>query len=184
MLESRRQKAALEVTGRPEPGRFASDPQPEIEAETGDPLPRQQTVINQQIASLEAKLEQQRQLYARTPRVRQITSMSTRSAADARYQYNWQRLVENVGNAHYPEAARRQHLEGDVRLSVALRPDGSIQAIELLSSSGHRELDQAAIRSVRLAAPFDPFPPEVRADTDILEIVRTWQFRRNRMTSS
>lgn len=183
--QHRRQDRSPEVTERPLPGLDSSKATKELQQDTAEsPVPPQRARISQQIASLEAKLDSQRQLYARQPRVRRITSLSTRSAVDARYQFTWQQLVEEVGNANYPAEARQRQLEGDVRLLVALRADGSIQRIELLGSSGYRELDQAAIRSVRLAAPFQPFPAELRADTDILEIVRTWQFRRNRLTSS
>ena len=59
---------------------------------------------------------------------------------------------------------------------MALRPDGSVEAIRLTRSSGHALLDDAAIRIVRLAAPYAPFPQEIREETDILEITRTWQF--------
>ena len=46
-------------------------------------------------------------------------------------------------------------------------------------SSGHKLLDDAAIRIVKLSAPFAPFPAEIRKETDILDIIRTWQFRNN-----
>ena len=62
---------------------------------------------------------------------------------------------------------------------VAIRPDGSLKEVELLESSGHPVLDDAALRIVKLAAPFAPFPDELRKSTDVLEIIRTWQFRRN-----
>ena len=62
---------------------------------------------------------------------------------------------------------------------VAILPDGSLKEVELLESSGHQVLDDAAIRIVRLAAPFAPFPDELRQTTDVLEIIRTWQFRKN-----
>ena len=45
-------------------------------------------------------------------------------------------------------------------------------------SSGYKVLDQAAIRIVRLAAPFERFPESIKADTDILHITRTWTFTR------
>jgi len=183
--ERLQQERVLAATVRPLPGEREHHAKRELQQDGSEPrIPRQQSRISQQIASLEAKLETQRQLYAKKPRVRRITSLATRSAADARYQLAWQQLVEQVGNANYPVEARRRQLEGDVRLLVALRADGSIHDIELLGSSGHRELDQAAIQSVRLAAPFQPFPREIRSNTDILEIVRTWQFRRNRLTAS
>ena len=48
----------------------------------------------------------------------------------------------------------------------------------VLESSGSGLLDQSALKIVRLAAPFMPFPPDLRKETDVLQIVRTWQFRR------
>ena len=59
---------------------------------------------------------------------------------------------------------------------MAVKADGSVQTIRVVHSSGHKILDDAAIRIVRLAAPFSPFPPEIRKQVDILDITRTWQF--------
>ena len=67
-------------------------------------------------------------------------------------------------------------LSGSLLLEVALNPDGSINAIELRRSSGHRVLDEAAVRIVKLAAPFAPFPKNILQETDILHIERTWRF--------
>ena len=138
----------------------------------------------QQIQSLEAKLDRQRSSYTRRPKVHRITSVATLQSDDARYQFEWQQKVEMIGNRYYPDEAKRHKISGDVRLVVALLPDGSIKRIDVLASSGNGILDQAAIRSVKLAAPFDPFPEELRDKADILEIIRTWQFRNNLLTSS
>jgi protein TonB len=138
----------------------------------------------QQIQSLEAKLDRQRRSYTRRPKVHRMTSVATLQSDDARYQFEWQQKVELVGNQYYPTEARRRKISGDVRLVVALLPDGSIKRIDVLASSGKSVLDQAAIRSVKLAAPFAPFPAELREKADILEIIRTWQFRNNTLTSS
>lgn len=132
-----------------------------------------------EIASLEARLELQHQIYAKRPRIKRLTSLSTASSADAFYLNSWRRKIENIGNLNYPEEARKRKLYGSLRLIVAILPDGSLKEIELLESSGHRVLDDAAIRIVRLAAPFAPFPDELRQTTDVLEIIRTWQFRKN-----
>ncbi len=59
---------------------------------------------------------------------------------------------------------------------MAVQADGSIKDIRVLHSSGEKVLDKAAIRIVRLSAPFAPFPRDIRAETDILDITRTWQF--------
>ena len=77
----------------------------------------------------------------------------------------------------------RYGLYGKLRLLVVIRADGSLQDIRLLSSSGYAVLDEAAIKIVRMASPYAPFPAELRATTDQLEIIRTWQFQENRLSS-
>jgi len=102
----------------------------------------------------------------------------------AYYLNSWRRKVENIGNLNYPDEAKRAHNYRNLRLLVALLPDGSLKEVVLLESSGHTILDEAAIRIVHLAAPYAPFPDELRKTTDILEIIRTWQFRKNEKLSS
>ena len=155
------------------------EPEPVL-AEGLDPRIRK---LSESIASLEARLDEQQQAYAERPRVRRLTAMSARAAADAAYLHNWRTRVESIGNRFYPEASSRYGIYGDLRLLVAVNHDGTIQNIEVLSSSGHAVLDEAAIRIVRMAAPFDPFPPELHETTDTLEIIRTWKFRKNRLSS-
>lgn len=137
-----------------------------------------------EIASLEARLDMQRQIYAKRPRIKRITSLSTASSTDAYYLNSWRRKIEKIGNLNYPSEARQQKLYGSLRLMVAILPDGSLREVELLESSGHRVLDTAAIRIVKLASPFAPFPDDLRKSTDVLEIIRTWQFRKNHSVRS
>lgn len=138
-----------------------------------DPEPPAQ--IPDEIASLRAKLDRLRNTYSHLPNVLRITAVSTRADQAAAYLDDWETLVESVGNAHYPEEARRDHIFGNLRLAVRLRPDGTVDDVSILASSGQRVLDLAAIRTIRLAAPFRPFPAELR-QWDRLEIIRTWQF--------
>ncbi len=114
------------------------------------------------------------------PRVRRVTSASPTTTETAYYFESWHRKVQRVGQLNYPEAARTARLYGSLRLLVAISADGALVDARVLESSGHRVLDEAAVRIVRLAAPFAPFPPGMRRNTDVLEIVRTWQFRKNR----
>ena len=132
-----------------------------------------------EIASLEARIDRQRQIYAKRPRIKRLTSLSTASSADAFYLNSWRRKIESVGNLNYPQKARKNKLSGSLRLMVAILPDGSLKEVALLESSGHQVLDDAAVRIVRLSAPYAPFPDELRQSTDVLEIIRTWQFRKN-----
>jgi TonB family protein len=91
--------------------------------------------------------------------------------------------VERVGNLNYPEQAKRQNLTGSLVLDVAINPDGSISAVQVLRPSRHKLLDDAAVRIVELAGPYAPLPPDIRAEVDILHITRTWKFRESGVVS-
>jgi len=140
--------------------------------------------LNQQLASLEAELDEQTRAYADRPRVRRLTAVSARQAADAAYLADWRRRLEAVGNKYYPEASVRYGLYGDLRLLVVIRKDGTLENVRVLKSSGYAVLDEAALKIVRMAAPYSPFPAELAATTDKLEIIRTWQFQENELSSN
>jgi len=107
----------------------------------------------------------------------QQASMAARAALDADYLLQWQADIERFGNAYYRNLALR-HGDGDVRLKVSVRSDGSLQQIDLLESSGSVALDRAAVDTVEKLAPFAPFPRALARETQQLDIIRTWQFRR------
>ena len=113
-----------------------------------------------------------------TQRVRRIDGVSPMRTVDAYYLQSWRRKIESVGRLNYPEEAKRGKLSGNMTLLVTIRPDGSLHDVRVLQTSGHSVLDEAALRIVRLAAPYSPFPVDMRQSTDLLEIVRSWQFRR------
>ena len=142
--------------------------------------------LNRQIemASYEAALEAKRQAYAKRPKKRVLTSASTKRAADAAYLEAWRRKVEYLGNLNYPAEAKRKQIHGELRLLVAINSDGTLREMKILKSSGQRVLDQAAMEIVKLASPFSTFPPEIKQDTDILEIIRTWRFGKGDFLSS
>ena len=136
-----------------------------------------------EIASLEARLDAQQQAYARKPRVMRVTAASTLKSTNAWYVQNWISKVTRVGNINYPTEARRAGIYGTLRMLVSLRKDGTIKEVAVLQSSGSTVLDDAAIRIVRMAAPFAPFPDSMGEKVDELEIIRTWSFQRRGLTS-
>ncbi|GGG50469.1 transporter TonB [Pseudohongiella nitratireducens] len=128
------------------------------------------------IASLQAQLDLQQEAYAKRPRRYTISSASTQRRHDALYLDNWRKRIEFIGNQNYPSEARQNDIFGSLRMMVALRPNGTVAEIRVLQGSGHQVLDLAAVEIVQRAAPFDPFPAELRGEVDILEIIRTWRF--------
>jgi protein TonB len=105
----------------------------------------------------------------------------TRESVIAAYLDGWKRRVEQAGTVNFPDEARRRNMSGNPVLEVAIRADGSLQEVLVRRSSGHRELDVAAVRIVRLASPFDPFPPAMRERYPMLRFSYEWQFLKGRM---
>lgn len=123
---------------------------------------------------LQAQIDKQTEEYQKRPRKRFIGARATEYRF-ALYEEGWRAKVERVGTLNYPAEARGK-LYGNLRLTVTLRPDGTIEGVELDRSSGLKVLDEAAFRIVQMAAPFAAFPEDIRKDTDLLVITRTWFF--------
>ena len=116
------------------------------------------------------------------PRVRRLAGPPSGDPELAYYLDSWRRKVERVGNINYPSEARARGLSGTLRLLVVIDRDGVLQDARVLESSGHALLDEGAVRIVNLAAPFSPFTKSIRERIDLLEIERTWRFRKDRLT--
>ncbi len=129
-----------------------------------------------EIASLDAEIAERMEAKAKRPR-RKFISATTSEYKFAAYMEAWRAKVERIGNLNYPDEARRDKLSGSLILDVALKSDGSIEEITVRKPSGHATLDDAAIRIVKLAAPYAAFPAEFNKEVDILHITRTWQFQ-------
>ncbi|SDF11579.1 energy transducer TonB [Dyella sp. 333MFSha] len=140
------------------------------------PLPVSDEEIQRKLemARLSAEVREQSQAYAKRPKKKFISS-NTREYVYAAYMKGWVGRVERVGNLNYPDEARRQGLYGELVLTVGLNKDGSIKSMDVIKSSGHKLLDDAAQRIVRLAAPFPSLPAD-KTKVDELYITRTWQF--------
>ncbi len=63
---------------------------------------------------------------------------------------------------------------------VSILADGTLEEVRVLKTSGHDQLDKAALATIRQAAPFQPFNVEMRKAYDRLEFTRWWQFNRVR----
>ena len=128
-----------------------------------------------EIARLEAQISKDFDAYQKLPR-RKFIGARTQEYRFAQYIEDWRIKVERIGNMNYPQVARQKNIYGKLQLSVSIRADGSVERVEVSRSSRQPILDAAARRIVKLAAPFSPLPPDIRKDTDILTITRTWTF--------
>jgi protein TonB len=108
----------------------------------------------------------------------------TRESVIAGYLDGWKRRVERVGTLNFPNEARRRSMSGNPVLEVSIRANGSLESVVVRRSSGHRELDNAAVNIVRIASPFDPFPAAMRSRYPVLRFAYEWQFLNGRLGDS
>ena len=169
LMTQKQSQAAIEVA--------PDQPKVPTEEQTG---PNAADIMSRslEIARLEAQISKEWDSYQKRPR-RRFVGARTQEFRFARYIEDWRVKVERVGEMNYPQAARDQKVYGSLVVTVSIKADGSLDRVEINRPSGVRLLDEAALRIVRLAAPFAAFPADIAKDTDILSITRTWMFTRS-----
>jgi protein TonB len=183
-LEALQQKLLAEARATiqlPEEQRKVEQPEPTpqpVSAPTGADLAARAMAM----ARMEAEIARTVDDYNKRPR-KKFVGARTQEYRFAQYIEDWRQKVERIGNLNYPSAARGR-LYGNLTLTVEIRADGEIEQIILSRSSGEPLLDDAAIRIVRMAAPYAAFPPDIRRDFEILSITRTWTFSQGDLLES
>lgn len=169
MLEEEQKKLLAQLTAGDTP---QPPPLKQVRPERPDSGSAEET--RQQLARMQAEIARQISDYQKRPRKHHFMP-STSEYRYARYVEDWRARVEKIGNEHYPDDARGK-VYGTLRMTVAIRKDGSLVDAVIEQSSGSPVLDRAARRIVKLSAPYPPFPPDIARDTDVLEITRSWVF--------
>ncbi|MGE5129335.1 MAG: energy transducer TonB [Sphingomonadaceae bacterium] len=164
LAEAKKHRVETPTTVRSAP---ASDPTPQLSG-------RDLADLSLAAMKLQAQIDRRVEEYEKRPRKQFIGARATEYRF-AQYEEDWRQKIERIGTLNYPAEARGK-LYGNLRLTVTIRPDGTVDSIELDRSSGLKALDRAAFKIVRMASPFAPFPPDIRKDTDLLVITRTWFF--------
>lgn len=173
-LEAQQQRLlALAKASPPVAASDAARPTP-VDETTPQPSGRDLRELALAAMKLQAQIDKRHEEYQKRPR-KQFIGANASEYRFAHYEEEWRNKVERVGTLNYPAEARGK-LYGSLRLEVALRPDGNVESIRLERSSGLKVLDEAAFRIVRMAAPYGEFPADIRKDTDLLIITRTWFF--------
>jgi periplasmic protein TonB len=172
-LEAQQQR--LLAQARESERRVAEPPKPAPAPETPAP-PSGRDLADLALAAmkLEAQIDRQIDEYQKRPR-KKFIGANAREYRFAQYEEDWRVKIERVGTLNYPAEARGRYY-GHLRLTVTIRADGSVESVELERSSGLKVLDAAAFKIVQMASPFGAFPAEIRRDTDLLVITRTWFF--------
>ena len=107
--------------------------------------------------------------------VRRLESNSSLQSFETIYLNAWQRQVETAG---YYEISRSDIIQGNFRVQIKSIIDhmGNLIDADILRSSGNSMLDALALKILYQSAPFEPFPEDMVANYQQLEIVRDWNF--------
>lgn len=148
------------------------------------PQTNQKSILERslEIAQLEANLDTQLRNYAKRPRVTRLTAASTMKAVDARYVEEVVAKIERIGRLNFPTEGNKK-LYGKPRVAISIYADGTIKSVDVLQSSGNLVLDAKTKDIVHRAAPFAPFPKDVRKERDVLELIRTFSYNNKGVAS-
>lgn len=127
---------------------------------------------------LEAQIQKQQEEYQKRPK-RKFIGTQTKNKRFTDYIDRWHQKVEKIGNENYSLEAKNNKLYGSLNVTVSIKSDGELEYIQLNKSSGYKILDENVLDAIRKSAPFEPFSDEIKKDTDILSITRTWTFTHN-----
>ncbi len=136
-------------------------------------------LLDQQVSDQPGPEDDQGPAELRGPKRDELwTTPDTKAAELAPYLDSWRHKVEHIGTIHFPAAARSAGPKSNPVIEVGIRSDGSLDKAEIRRSSGSDELDNAALQTLKLAAPFDPFPPDLARQHRVLRFVYEWQWTR------
>lgn len=182
LFEAQRRVAQLETQAQAQMTRLKSARSVTADRAKPDPTPAPEPARTgldlassaMAIARLEGQIARQMEEYNQRPR-KKFIGARVEEYRFAQYVEDWRQKIERIGNLNYPDAARGK-LYGNLVLTVVIKANGDLDRVEVNRSSGQPLLDDAARRIVRMASPFAAFPENIRRDTDIIEITRTWTF--------
>ena len=170
-----KQRQLLTQAQAPAPAAASENARPEPAPEPPKPLSGADLVNSAlALARLEAQIARQVDEYNKRPRKQFVGARAVESRF-AQYVEDWRLKIERIGNLNYPDSARGR-IYGSLRLTISIKPDGSVDDVQIDRPAEYKILNDAALKIIRLAAPFAPFPPDIRKDTDLLVITRTWTF--------
>ncbi|WP_348946461.1 TonB family protein [Chitinibacter sp. FCG-7] len=172
------------------PQKAATDSKNVQDKPDGQPLDleelKDQVRKQQEIAGLAAQIAKQNHEYQSKPR-KAFVGARAKQTSVAMYMDGWRQKIEKVGTMAYPVDATGKKIYGQLRVTVEIDADGSMRNAQIDKSSGNPQLDAAALRILKMAAPFSRLPPDMLDSSGkpatVLVITRTWTFERQTLTS-
>ena len=89
-------------------------------------------------------------------------SLDTKEEKYASYFARIKHQIERVWI--YPSDAAQRGISGDLSLTFRISKDGNLIGVQLVDQSGFEILDLAALKAVKEAAPFYPFPKNIKRE--------------------
>ncbi|MCK5718615.1 MAG: TonB family protein [Thiomargarita sp.] len=134
------------------------------------------------LSNIQAELSDKIEDYSKRPR-RKFINSSTKEDKYAAYMYKWCKTVEKRGTEYYRKQDNLQNIAGVLILDVAINSDGTVREINIAKPSKHQLINEAVRRIISETPAFMPFSQEIKAETDILHITRTWNFNYNNLNT-
>ncbi|TAN10257.1 MAG: TonB family protein [Burkholderiaceae bacterium] len=142
--------------------------------DSGDPRAQANQERRARLSKLLAAIEKRVQEENSRPRKRYL-SPATLGATYAIYYDEMRHKIEQVGTQNFPQVAGRK-LYGELLMALLVNHDGQLLDARVVRSSGDRLLDRLAEAIVAKAAPFGPFTPAMRQDTDQFDVTARFNF--------
>jgi len=146
----------------------------EVDTKSDSKATAQLLTISKEIAKQSAEIDQLKKKYKKHKNFPYLGA-HTKKSQTAQYEEMFRKEVERIGTLHFPDAAKRSSMAGNVRVLVRINKDGTLYQVKVTKFSGKKILDDAAVRFVKMAK-FPPIPDTVVGSDDGVTIVRTFQF--------
>ncbi len=137
----------------------------EVTEETGIVLPAEETYdgSHNPVNDIESIFESDSKTKAQLEPVSGTQSKIDKDKILKDYLLEIQRKIEN--SKQYPEFARRNEIEGDVKVEFLVNRDGVVNNMKILFPSNYKILNDSAVATIRGASPFPPIPTELEKDS-------------------
>ena len=111
-----------------------------------------------------------------SPRARKILTQNYLTSSEESYLRAWRKKCEDIGRRNYPP----KNIEGRATTRVVISRNGYLVTASIVKTSGSGMIDQAILKTIKEASPFQPFNTDMSKKYDVIEFERVWQFSKTK----